>query len=397
MGPGLLVTAAFIGPGTVVTASSAGAQFGLQLLWAVAFSCVAAILLQSQASRLGILSGRGLGESIREILRDSRWRWPAIALVVVALGVGNGAYQTGNLTGAAIGLQAVVGGWVPGWILTIATIAAGILWAGNFRWLQRIMIMLVAVLSVSFVLATIFSIPKIVEFSLADCMPQLTSESLTLTVALIGTTLVPYNLFLHCSSSAKAWGAAPTDIAIRNSNWDTRLSITLGGVVTAAIVVTSAIAFHQNQLALGATSDIAKALRPVLGEFSGAAFALGLFAAGLTSSITAPLATAFALSGVVGWPTDVKSLRFRAIALVVVLAGAAMAIGFGKSPAQTIVLAQVTNGLLLPVTAVFLVVVVRRLCSEGEYRLGTLTQVLSWAAIGIAIALGSWRIYSAIA
>ncbi|MCB1732386.1 MAG: divalent metal cation transporter, partial [Halieaceae bacterium] len=104
-GPGLLVTAAFIGPGTVTTASIAGAQFGFALLWALLFSVLATILLQEMASRLGLVTRQGLSEVLRSTYRDSWLGTAAILLVVAAVGIGNAAYQAGNITGAALGLQ----------------------------------------------------------------------------------------------------------------------------------------------------------------------------------------------------------------------------------------------------------------------------------------------------
>ena len=103
-GPGLLVVAAFVGPGTVTTASVAGANFGPALLWAVVFSTLAAMVLQEMAARLGMLSGHGLGEALRTTFCDSRLRLPVRVFVVVGIGGGNAAFETGNISGAASGL-----------------------------------------------------------------------------------------------------------------------------------------------------------------------------------------------------------------------------------------------------------------------------------------------------
>ena len=97
IGPGVLVTAAFIGPGTVITASRAGAEHGHGLLWTVVLAVIGAIVLQSLAAKIGIEQRQGLGESIRAALTGSVWLSPAICLVIFAIGVGNAAYQTGNL------------------------------------------------------------------------------------------------------------------------------------------------------------------------------------------------------------------------------------------------------------------------------------------------------------
>ena len=104
LGPGLLVTAAFVGPGTVTTASVAGARFGYALLWALLFSVLATIVLQEMSARLGLVTRAGLGEALRSTFTKPWLRWSCVALVVGAIGFGNAAYEAGNITGAAAGL-----------------------------------------------------------------------------------------------------------------------------------------------------------------------------------------------------------------------------------------------------------------------------------------------------
>ena len=99
LGPGLLVTAAFIGPGTIITASKAGADFGFALLWALVFSIFATIVLQEMSARLGLVTGRGLGESIRTAFPNPAFRTITVVFVVASIAFGNAAFQTGpNLT-----------------------------------------------------------------------------------------------------------------------------------------------------------------------------------------------------------------------------------------------------------------------------------------------------------
>ena len=109
LGPGLLVTAAFIGPGTVTTASVAGASTGYAILWAIVFSIVATIVLQEMSARLGVVSREGLGEALRTTFNNPAIKLAAIVLVVAAIGFGNAAFETGNITGAALGLETLSG------------------------------------------------------------------------------------------------------------------------------------------------------------------------------------------------------------------------------------------------------------------------------------------------
>ena len=108
-GPGMLVAAAFIGPGTVTTASIAGANFGFVLIWALLLSCIITFVLQEMSSRLGIVSGLGLSESLNQSIQNSTTKLCLMGLVVAAIGAGNAAFEVGNITGAAIGLNQIIG------------------------------------------------------------------------------------------------------------------------------------------------------------------------------------------------------------------------------------------------------------------------------------------------
>ena len=108
VGPGALVAAGFIGPGTVTTCTVSGASYGYTMLWALLFATVATIIFQEMASRVGIVSGKGLGENIRDRIPNKALMWIAIVIVLIAIFVGNIAYETGNITGGILGIQAVL-------------------------------------------------------------------------------------------------------------------------------------------------------------------------------------------------------------------------------------------------------------------------------------------------
>ena len=108
VGPGALVAAAFIGPGTVTSCSISGATAGYTLLWAMLLSVISVIIMQSMAARLGIISGMGLGEALRAKFTGTGARILIAILVIAAVFVGNIAYETGNLTGSILGIQAAI-------------------------------------------------------------------------------------------------------------------------------------------------------------------------------------------------------------------------------------------------------------------------------------------------
>lgn len=397
LGPGLLVAAAFIGPGTITAASKAGAQFGYTLLWAITFSVIATIVLQEMSARLGLIAQTGLGDAIRTQFRNRLIRGTAVGLVIFAIGFGNSAFQTGNLIGAAQGLSILTQMPSSIWAILLGLLAGAVLWLGVYGWLEKGLVVLVIVMSLLFVTAAVLAKPDLGALASGSVLPVMPTGSLMTVIALFGTTVVPYNLFLHASSVREHWREeANRDQALRITRWDTIISVVLGGLITVAVVTTAAAVFPE-KTELNDISQMANQLKPALGGSTATVlFALGIFSAGFSSALTAPLAAAYAISGVLGWEADLKSSRFRAIWMVVLLTGLIFAVSFGKSPVQTITVAQVANGLLLPVIAIFLLIIVNRKSVLGEYRNRWLSNSLGVVVVLIVSLLAAWQITQAV-
>lgn len=150
LGPGLLVAAAFLGPGTITTASTAGADNGFQLLWALVFGVLAAMVLQEMNARLGVVTREGLGEALRTTFDSVATKVVAVVLVVSAIGIGGAAFESGNITGAAIGVESIVPISQSVWAVVVAAVAAALLWTGVYKAIERALIGLVIVMSVVF-------------------------------------------------------------------------------------------------------------------------------------------------------------------------------------------------------------------------------------------------------
>jgi len=388
VGPGLLVTAAFIGPGTVTTASVAGARFGYALLWALVFSVLATLVLQEMSARLGLVTRAGLGEALRATFTRPVPRTAASLLVVTAIGFGNAAFQMGNVTGAALGLEALTGVPRPAWTLVVGAAAFALLYTGVYRWIERSLVAMVVVLSAVFLTTAAIVRPSPVAVVSGALLPTLPPGSLVTVVALIGTTVVPYNLFLHASAVREKWSEGlPIEQVLRLSRFDTLLSITLGGLVTLSIVITASVCFGRGA-GVADAAGMAEQLEPLLGRAAHHFFATGLLAAGLTSAVTAPLAAAYATAGVLGWSEDLRGRRFRAVWAAVVLIGTVLA-AIGLEPIHAIVVAQAANGILLPVMAVFLLVVLNQSEVLGAHRNGVLANVLGGAVVLVVLGLAA--------
>ncbi|MEW6638712.1 MAG: Nramp family divalent metal transporter [Actinomycetota bacterium] len=397
LGPGLLVTAAFIGPGTVTTASVTGASTGYALMWALAFSIFATIVLQEMSARLGVVSREGLGEALRTTFANPLFKALAVVLVVAAIAFGNAAFETGNITGAALGLEALIGLPTQVWAVVVGLAAFALLFSGAYRVVERALVALVVLMSVVFLLTAILvlrpsDIGNVVAGTFAPGIPE---GSLLTVAALIGTTVVPYNLFLHASSVQEKWPeSVPTDRALSESRFDTTASIVLGGIITLAIVATAAAAFFERGIEISDAGQMATQLEPLLGPLAKYFFAAGLFAAGMTSAITAPLAAAYATSGALGWERSLAGWRFRAVWMAVLAIGLIFAV-LGTSPVAAIVFAQAANGVLLPIVAVFLLIVMNRGDLLGRYRNGIAGNILGGLVVLVATFIGVRLILSA--
>ncbi len=392
MGPGLLVTAAFIGPGTVTTASVVGASTGYALLWTLVFSIFATIILQEMSARLGVVSRAGLGEALRTTFDSPLFKIVAVLLVVSAIAFGNAAFETGNIIGAALGLEAIFGLSTQVWAVVIGVGAFALLASGAYRVIERALVALVIVMSLVFLVTAIMVRPSLGDFLGGVFAPSIPSGALITVIALIGTTVVPYNLFLHASSVQEKWPeSVPTRQALAESRTDTTLAIILGGLITLAIVSTAAAAFFGTGTEIESAGQMAAQLEPLLGPAAKYFFAIGLLAAGLTSAVTAPLAAAYATSGALGWERNLRSRKFQAVWAVIIIIGTILAV-LGTNPVAAIVFAQAANGLLLPIVAVFLLLVMNRSDLLGEHKNGVVANILGTVVVVIVSGLGIFRI-----
>lgn len=386
-GPGFLVTAAFIGPGTVTTCSLAGARYGFALLYALVFATVTTLLLQEMTGRLSLASGHDLGQALRSFPRRQAARWAYAVLTLSAITFGCAAYEAGNLTGGALGLEILTSLPHRVWVALISMAALLILGRKSYKLVERTLILLVFLMSIAF-LATALLVRPSLSAVAGGLVPSLPSGSLILVLALVGTTVVPYNLFLHSAAVKEKWTARAQ---LKDVKRDLKVSIGLGGLISAAIVITSASAFFTHGKSIELGIHMAAQLKPLFGAAAQILFGLGFFAAGMSSAVTAPYAAAFASSGILGWDKGQDSWRFRCVWAGIILIGLLVSL-FGFNPISIIIFAQAANGVILPVAAVFLLVVL-----NNRAYMGDLCNNWKQNAIGIAITavvsgLGIWNL-----
>ena len=361
-GPGMLIAAAFIGPGTVTTCLRAGVEFGYALLWALLLSVAVTLVLQEIAGRLGLVTGQGLPALLKQSVRPTWLRYALLGLILAAIIIGNAAYEAGNIAGGILGLEAIFGGGRNAlfpWIVGAA--AFGLLWVGSYKLLEYVFTALVLLMSLSFLLTAVLVRPALSDLLHGLFVPGPDSRNIFTVMALIGTTVVPYNLFLYPALVQQRWKHPSQIGAMRR---DIGYSILIGGLVSMAIMVTAA---GSGLTGISGVLDITASLEPIYGAAARYATGVGLLAAGITSAITAPLAAAYVAQQSFSWKAGNTFWKFRLVWIGVLLFGV-LSLSLDFRPLEVIFFAQVANALLLPLIAIML-----------------------WWMAGSSILLGSWR------
>jgi len=351
-----------------------------QLLWVLLFAVVATIVLQEMAARLGFVSGEGLSAAFQKTFQKGLTRYLVFFLIIGAILVGNSAYEAGNIAGGVMGLELLTSD-AKFWPLLIGIILSLLFLVGSYKWIERLLIALVVLMSICFLFTAIAVKPSLSEVA-AGFIPSGIQDHYLLILALVGTTIVPYNLFLHASTISKKYTSkdALKDIRVENA-----VAIILGGFISMLIVITAAGS-------AGAVENISNArdlsiqLEPLFGSGAKYLMGMGLLAAGFSSSLTAPLAVGYVAKGLFGWEGDERGLRFKLTCIAVVAIGVLVST-FDLPKILIIKFAQVTNALLLPLIAMFLLYLANRKEIMGQNRNGVLSNVLGGLVVLLTLAL----------
>ena len=390
IGPGVLIAAAFIGPGTVTLCTIAGASFGYSLIWAIILSIFSTIVLQEMSLRIGLITKMNLAQVIRINIKSKFLNRLLLILIISSILIGNAAYEAGNITGASLGISAILNSQSINYIpIFIGLIAFIVLYQGDYKVLERSLVFLVLIMSISFFITAIITKPDINALINGVITPKIDSNNLTIILGLIGTTVVPYNLFLHSSLVYEKWNSVNK---LKVARFESFFSILIGGLVSLSIIITAA---SVNNKDVNGVIDLAKGLEPLYGNFAIYFLGIGLFASGITSSITAPLAAAYVAKSCFGWQDSLKSRKFRAIWIIILIIGVLVSM-VKINPIEIIKFAQFSNSLLLPIIAIILLWLINNkniISNKYSYRY---QNIFGFLIVIISLILGSKGLISLI-
>ena len=331
-----MISAAFIGPGTVTTATNAGAQYGLTLLWTIMFAILACIILQEGAARISIAANLSLGQAIIKQFNSQQKTMSLAMALTIAVVLGCAAYEAGNILGAVSGIALTTNINTPITSAGIVLIAGILLYTNRFSLITNFLAIIIGIMGLSLLGVALMLDIGSVDLISGMAIPKIPTGAELLTLGLIGTTVVPYNLFLG-SRLAKSQ-------EMKRMRQGLSLSVILGGLITISLILIGSKVNGPFSFA-----NVAQALSTVTGPWATYFFAFGLFAAGLTSAITAPWAASITLTSTLNVKSSNKS--FRLTWILVLLTGLVFGVSQVK-PIPIIILAQAVNGILLPFLAI---------------------------------------------
>ena len=391
LGPGMIITASFIGPGTVTTMTQSGAGFGYSLLWAVVFSVIATIVVQEMIIRLSLVTREGLGEAIQSLLQHKVGKFILVWFILIVVTLGCAAYISGDLIGTSLGAAYLLHlpKHVVAPIIGIIILLIGVL--GNYDFLEKVMIVLMVIMGLIFITTMILVQPDVGAIFKGALVPTVPNGSMLTVIALIGTTVVPYNFFIHSTAVHERFHSIK---ALRFARWDTVLSITIGEIISAAILISAATLIRGEEVS--SVIQLARPLEPILGQVAPYAMSIGLFAAGLSSALASPTGAAATISSLLGWKGGMSSKKYKTVFACIIIVGIiSSALGF--EPLQVVLVAQALNGMILPIVAIVIFIIVNRRGLLGDYVNNWKWNVIGGLVVAVITFLGGYSLVDAVA
>lgn len=378
MGPGIVTAMAGNDAGGISTYSTVGAKFGYMTLWIIPIMCVLLIVVQTTATRMGAVTGKGFSALIRESFGIR-----LTALAMMALLIGNVATTFSEFAGVASGMEMF---GVPRWISVPVAAAAvwGLIVGGSYKRVQNIFLMLSCVFA-TYIVAAFLAQPDWSETFQHTLVPAASSDSsfLSLTVAMVGTTIAPWMMFFAQSNVVEK-GVRVRDLPYQRI--DAVTGAVVGCIVAWFIIVTTGTVLFPQGIEVESAEAAAAALEPFAGEYAKALFAIGLVAASLLAACVLPLTTAFVICEAFGWEAGVsftwkEAPLFKGIFTFVIFVSAVVILIPSLDLMGIMLTAQFVNGVILPVLLVFMAIICTDKHVMGKYTVGKVTRALLYFTI----------------
>jgi len=375
LGPGIIAASSGNEASGIATYSTAGAHYGYSLLWSFIPMTICFIVAQEMCVRMGVVTGQGLADLIREQF-GVRWS----AFVMLALLIAN----TGIIVAEFVGIAQASELFGISRYISVPLTALLIWWLvvkGTPKRVEQAFLLL-SLLFLTYIVSAVLTKPDWLQVGKEFVTPSFSLDSgyLFTVMALIGTTITPF-MQVYIQSSVVEKRMDEEDLPVARA--DAIIGVVFANLIAAFIVISTAATLHSQGIELEDAADAAKALAPVAGVYAGYLFAAGLFGASMLAMGVLPLATAYSLSEALGFEKGLsRTFReapiFLGIFTALLLIGAFVALIPGIPQIQLLLVTQCINGLLLPILLAAIVLLANNKEIMGDYRNSVFYNVLAW-------------------
>ncbi|MFH0786883.1 MAG: Nramp family divalent metal transporter [Pseudomonadota bacterium] len=382
IGPGIITANVDNDAGGIATYSLAGAHFGYSLLWSLLPITLLLIMVQEMVARMGVVTGKGLSDLIREEFGVRTTMILMLALLITNLGNTMaefaGLAASLEIFGVNKYLSVPIGAFLVWWLVV----------KGSYRSVEKIFLVACGIYT-SYIISGFMAKPDWTRVFSETVLPTFHWDRnyLLMVVGIIGTTIAPWMQFYQ--QSAVVEKGIPIE-GYRLARWDVIVGCLFAVVVAFFIVISCGATLHVNRIEIQTAEDAARALAPLAGKYASRLFALGLANASLFAASILPLSTAFYICEALGWEAGVNKTFKEAPQFMwlysgmVVLGGATILIP--NIPLILIMLlSQVLNGILLPFILIYILILINKKKLMGDYVNGRFFNLVSWGAVGILI------------
>lgn len=378
LGPGFITAALVFGPGSLTVTSSLGASFGYALLWVIVAATFFMMVFTGMAIRIGLATDESLLSTIR-----SQWGNPVAVIIGIGIFLVASSFQAGNAVGAGLAFSELFETNITPWIVVFTLVSISLLYFKSFyKILEKLMLVLVGIMLFCFA-GTLIIVQPSPAGIVSGLVPALPSGSLLLAIALV-------------ASSFSIVGAFYQSYLVQEKNWKRNQyaearreglsGIAVLGLIGAVILLCAAAVLHPMQITINSAADMGIAIEPLFGGFATTLFMIGLFGASFSSLIGNATIGGTLLSDALGFGSRLSNLSTRLLIMVVMAAGATVAIIFGGIPIDLIVFAQGVTIFIVPFIGIVLFMTANRRELLGDFTNGPWSKAFGY--IGLLLLFG---------
>ena len=385
LGPGIITAALVFGPGSLTINTKLGANYGYSLIWVLLVSMVLMTAFTTMSARIGLYSKESF------IARIKKEMGKTIA-VLVGLGIflTTASFQAGNTVGASLAFSELFSTPLTVWILLFTSLTIFLLYFKSFyKILEKLMIGLVILMLTSFLLTIIMVAPDMTQIFLG-MVPTVPSGSeyfiITLTASSFSIVGAFYQSYLVQEKGA---GMKDKEDCLRES----KTGIIILGLLSSLVMICAASVLKSNNIDIRSASDLGMALEPLFGSFTSYAFIIGFFAASFSSMIGNATIGGVILADTFFGESSLQKTKVRAMIVLIILIGAIIAYIFGALPLELIIFAQGITIMIVPMTAVIILIFSNGKRISGQLKNNLLTNIFGIIGITVLLIMSAYSIY----